>query len=111
MPPPTAKLRLLLLLPIVPALLAVAILVMLLVDRPIHFVNRPTFRIRYGGGRILITHVHANDSIGPSTEVFIDANSSEQLYKNYPQMSDWKNGLPRRYFWFLGIGYESGPKV
>ena len=111
MPPPTAKLRLLLLLPIIPALFSVAMLTMLMIDEPIRFVNLPKLQVYYIGGRIQFTHMRANESVGPSAEVITDPVSGDESYKNFQQMNAWRDQLPRPYFDFLGIGYMSDPKV
>ena len=103
MPPPTAKLRLLLLLPIIPALPVI--------DHPIRFLDGPSFQTDYGGGRIVITHVHANDAIGPSSEVIADPVSGDSYYRDFGRMQDWRNRLPSRSFQLLGIGYSSNIKV
>src|SRR5689334_6780160 len=109
MPAPPAKLRLLLLLPIIPALLAIAILVMLVADHPIRFVNRASLQLSYAGGRILLTCVHANDATGPSADVSSGLHDSYYMY--FDQMTVWKNALPRRAVNLLGVSYESVPKV
>src|SRR5205814_5311093 len=109
LPPPPLKLRLLLLLPVIPAILAVLLLAMLIVDKPILFVDRPPLKIYYAGGIIGVASITPDVWKGPSTEAVNGAYGPE--YKYFREKQDWENALPRVDFQHIGISYSSRPRA
>jgi len=108
-PPPPLKLRLLLFLPVLPALIALLLLAMLVVDRPILFFDRALRKVYYEGGEITYASITPDVWVGPSTET---VNGPYGLvYKYFGEEMEWEHSLPRRNLAHLGITYSSAPRA
>ena len=104
------RVRLAFLLPLLPSLLAVALLMLVVMNRPISFVERP-FKWTYNGGTMIITHWSLSDAVGPRFAGQRTSATPVEFRVFEDQLEQWKAGLPRIDWSGPGVYYLSQPVV
>ena len=104
------RVRLAFLLPVLPSALALSMLMLVVVNRPISFVHRP-FEWTFNGGVMILNHWSASDAVSPrfSGEQRTATPLEFRVFQN--QLEQWKADLPRISWSGPGVYYHSMPVV